>query len=95
MITSKERAKLRSIVSLESAICIIGKDGLSEKCLESIDEALKAREVVKINVLPACEIDAKTLANTIVENLECELIGVIGKKIIIYKFNKKNKKHAL
>ncbi|NCB48708.1 MAG: YhbY family RNA-binding protein [Clostridia bacterium] len=95
MITSKERAKLKSIVSLESAVCIIGKEGLSENCLESIEKAVVAREVVKINVLPVCETDAKTLANTIVESLECELIGVIGKKIIIYKFNKKNKKHAL
>lgn len=95
MITSKERAKLKSLVSLESAICIIGKEGLSENCLESIENALLAREVVKINVLPACDSDTKTLAELLEEKLVCELVGVIGKKIIIYKFNKRNKKHAL
>jgi len=95
MVTSKERAKLKSLVSLESATCIIGKEGLSENCLESVKKALKAREILKISVLPTCDEDAKTLANLIVENLECEIIGVIGKKIIIYKFNKNNKKHAL
>lgn len=95
MITSKERAKLKSITSLESAICIIGKDGLSDNCVESIKDAVKAREVVKINVLNTCELDAKTLANMLVEKIACEVVGVIGKKIIVYKFNKRNKTHAL
>jgi len=95
MISSKDRAKLKSLVTLESATCIIGKEGLSDNCFDSIKGALKSREILKISVLNACEIDAKTLANMLEEKLECEIVGIIGKKILIYKFNKNNKKHAL
>ncbi len=95
MLTSKDRAKLKNIISKESPVCIIGKEGLSETCMSGINDALIAREIVKISVLTTCDKEAKTLANEIEETLKCEVVDVIGKKIIVYKLNNKKKIHVL
>ena len=95
MITSKERALLKRIVSSQSAVYQIGKDGLNELNLNGIMEALTAREIIKINVLQNCDEPIKDLAGAICEKLNCELVGIIGRKIIIYKLNPKNKNHVL
>ena len=93
MLTSKQRANLKRIISTEQPVAQIGKDGLSENCLDGISKVLDARELVKINVLANCDSAAKTLANDIAEQLNCDVVAVIGKKIILYKYNPKNKKH--
>lgn len=95
MITSKDRAYLKRIIACEHPVCQIGKDALNAACLEGISQALTAREVIKINVLQNCDETAKDLANQIAEKLNCDVVGVIGRKIIIYKLNPKNKKHVL
>ncbi len=94
MLTSKQRATLRKIISTEQSVGQIGKEGLSENCLIGIEQALLAREVIKVSVLNNCETSAKDLAYEIAEKLNCEVVGVIGKKIIFYKRNPKNKKHV-
>ncbi|MBQ3047631.1 MAG: YhbY family RNA-binding protein [Clostridia bacterium] len=93
--TSKDRAYLKRIIACQQPVCQIGKDALSAACLEGISQALTAREVIKINVLQNCDESAKDLANQIAEKLGCDVVGVIGRKIIVYKFNPKNKTHAL
>lgn len=95
MITSKTRAKLRGIASGELAVCQIGKEGLTPMVLDSITKALTKRELIKINVLQNCDEDIKSLMTELCETLDCEPIGMLGRKIIIYKLNPDNKKHVL
>ena len=94
MLTSKQRAKLKSIISNEQPVVQVGKEGLSENSLDGISKVLKARELIKISVLQNCDSDAKTLAYEISEKLNCEVVAVIGKKIVLYKYNPKNKQHV-
>lgn len=95
MLTSKDRATLRGIASTQEAVCFVGKESLSESCLESIEDALAARELVKVSVLQNCDSDTKSIANEICEILECDCVGIIGRKIVIYKYNPNNKNHVL
>lgn len=95
MITSKERAKLRGVASLDQAICQIGKEGLTNNCIESINDAVKAREIVKISVLQTCSESAKELASKLIDALDCDIVSVCGRKIVIYRLNPELKKHAL
>ncbi|MGN0798030.1 MAG: YhbY family RNA-binding protein [Christensenellales bacterium] len=95
MLTSKERAYLRGVASTQEAVCFVGKDGLGEMCLASINDALTARELVKISVLQNCDCDTKSVANEICEKLECECVGIVGRKIVVYKHNPENKNHVL
>ncbi len=95
MLTSKDRATLRGIASTDEAVCFVGKEGLSENCLESVEDALIARELIKISVLQNCDSDTKSIANEICEKLECDCVGIVGRKIVVYKYNPNNKNHVL
>jgi RNA-binding protein len=63
----------------------IGKNGLTEDVLKSIDEALEARELIKINLLNNSLLDTKETALEICDSLKAEYIQSIGNKIIIYR----------
>lgn len=94
--TAKERSILRSASSKENAILQIGKGGLSDNLITSLDEALTAREVVKITILKNCESDADEICGIINDKLGCETVCTIGNKAVFYRFSKKpGIKHVL
>lgn len=95
MISSKDRSELKKIISSQSPVYQVGKEGLNENNIEGIKDCLIARELIKINILQNCDDDAKTIANNLANLLECEIIGVIGRKVILYKVNKERKTHVL
>ena len=61
--TSKQRAYLRGLANSIDPIFQIGKSGLSENLLKQLDDALEARELIKINVLENSGEDVKSLGN--------------------------------
>ena len=85
MITTKQRAYLRGLGNALDPVMQVGKDGLSENVLESINLLLEARELVKIKMLKNCDEDVKDLANSIAQALRCDIVQVIGNIIILYK----------
>lgn len=87
--TSKERAELKTQAMKMESIFQIGKSSLTPQSIEAISAALKARELIKINVLKNCDDDPKELAAVIAERTGSEIVQVIGKKIILYKKNLK------
>lgn len=92
--TSKQRAKLRSLASTISSTTIIGKDGLTETVLSQIDNELSARELVKISVLEGSELSAKEYLKISAEKLSAQEICSIGRKFVLYRLsNKKGIKH--
>lgn len=92
--TSKERAKLRSIASTMEPVVIIGKGEVDENVLKQIDGVLNTRELVKISILQSSDIDPKRLIDYLCEKLMAEPVATIGKKVIIYRYSKKkNVKH--
>ena len=50
MITTKQRAALRSLANREEALYQIGKNGITENLLQTLSDALEARELIKITV---------------------------------------------
>ena len=90
--TSKQRAYLKSLAMDQSAILQIGKSSLTPEITRSVDEALEARELIKINVLQNCADDPKELAQILGERTRSQVVQVIGKKIVLYKEGKDDKK---
>lgn len=88
--TSKERAYFRSMANTLQPIFQIGKNGVSENTVKQLDDALKARELVKITILETAGENARTLAQDVATRLEAEVIQVIGSKFVIYRKSKKN-----
>ena len=77
--TSKQRAYLKSLASTMEPIYQIGKSGVSPELTKGIDEALEARELIKINVLKNCMDDPKAMAVVLAERTKSQVVQVIGK----------------
>lgn len=93
--TSKQRAYLRSLAMNIDPIFRIGKDGITPELCESVRDALKARELIKIAVLKNCFEDPKALLQTLSERTGSEPVQVIGRKMVLYKPNNKDPKIIL
>ncbi|SKA75425.1 RNA-binding protein [Clostridium sp. USBA 49] len=95
MITSKQRSYLRSLANKLDPIFQIGKSGLDESFLNQVDEALEARELIKINILNNSGYEAREALDIICKELNCEGIQAIGNKIVLYRKSKKKPKIEL
>ena len=89
-LTNKQRAYLSSMANPLNAILQIGKSSVTPE-INSVDEALEARELIKIHVLKNCFDDPKELANILSERSHSLVVRVIGKIIILYRPAKKPK----
>ena len=87
--TNKLRAYLSSLAADMSPILQIGKASLTPEYTNAVDEALEARELIKINVFKNCFDDPKEIAQTLSERTHSEVVRVIGRKIILYRAAKK------
>lgn len=90
--TSKQRSYLKSLASTLDPLFQIGKSSLTPEITEAIAEAFNKRELLKINVLKNCADDPRTIAEILAERTHSQVVHVIGKKIVLYKENKENKK---
>lgn len=73
----------------------IGKASLTPEIVSAVDEALEARELVKIGVLKNCLDDPKEIAEMIGGRTHSDVVQVIGKKIVLYRESKTKKKIEL
>lgn len=95
MITSKQRAFLRSMANPLDTILMIGKDGMSADIIRQADDALTARELIKGKVLETAGIAARQAADELAAPLSAEVVQVIGGKFVLYRKNQKEPKIIL
>ena len=93
--TSKQRAYLKGLAMTMDPIFQIGKNSLTPEFTKVVQEALEARELIKISVLQNCLDDPKELAAMIAERTRAQVVQVIGKKIVLYKEGKDDKKKII
>ena len=92
--TSKERAKLKSIASNMETIFQIGKNPIGDTLIKQVRDALKAREMIKLRVLENCELTPREAAEALAEAAGCEVVQVIGSRIVLFKRRDKSDKKA-
>lgn len=92
---SKQRAYLKSLAMNITPIYQIGKGSLTPEITKGIDEAFNTHELIKISVLQNCTDDPRTIAEYIAERTHSDVVQVIGKKIVLYKEGKDNKKKII
>lgn len=90
--TSKERAYLRGLTNTIDAIFQVGKAGISDILLEQLNNALEARELIKISVLETAPGNAKELAEEIALGTNSIVVQTVGNKITLFRQRKKNSK---
>ena len=87
MITSKQRAALRSQSNGMETIFQIGKGGISDMLVQQVEDALKAREMIKLRVLESAPVFAREAAQELAEKCGAEILQVIGSRFILFKRN--------
>lgn len=95
MITSKQRAYLRSLATNEPAIMQVGKGGIGDNLIKTVSDALEARELIKLSVLENSEYTPRETADTLADAVGADVVGVIGRKVILYRESVKHKKIEL
>ena len=93
--TSKQRAYLRGLANSMQPIFQIGKSGISDNLIKQLDDALEARELIKISVLETAPDSVKPLAEEIAQATNSECVQTIGNKITLYRARKKDSKIVL
>ena len=90
--TSKQRAYLKKLAMKQDAIFQIGKASLTPEITGAVSEALAARELIKISILQNCMDDPRAIAEALAERTHSQVVQVIGKKIVLYREGKDDKK---
>lgn len=87
-LTSKRRAYLRKKAHDLDALVRIGKDGVTDNLIQSILDAIESRELLKVKILQNCEEEKMEIMEQLSQCKEFEVVGIIGRTIILFKENK-------
>lgn len=87
--TGKQRSLFRAEANTLQAILQIGKGGVEENLVKQVDDALEARELIKIKALETCPDDAKTAAETLAAQTGADVIQVVGRTIVLWRKSEK------
>ena len=95
MLTSKQRAQLRSMASQMDTIMQIGKGGVGDALVKTVSDALKARELIKMRVLETAGYTPREIAEELAAACDPDVVTVIGSKVVLYKRNEEKPKIEL
>ena len=93
-LSGKEKAALRGEAHHLVAVVHVGKEGITPTLLQSLDDALRTRELVKIQLGRPVEEPARDLAGMLAEESGAEVVQVIGKTVTLYRHNPTLKRKA-
>ena len=93
--TSKQRAYLKGLAMKLDPVFNVGKSSITPEFTSAIAEVLETRELIKISVLKNCLDEPREIAEALAERTHSQVVQVIGKKIVLYKESKDNKKIEL
>ena len=85
MLSSKQRAYLKSLAHSMQPIFQIGKNEISDAMVKQVSDALNARELIKVHVLETAPYTAREAAELLAEATGADVVLVIGTKFILYR----------
>lgn len=85
MLTGKQKRYLRSLAQNEQALFQVGKDGLSDNLIDTVDKAFSNRELIKIKLLKTIPVDKEEIAFDLAMHTKSEVVQIIGSTIVLYR----------
>nr|WP_317412808.1 ribosome assembly RNA-binding protein YhbY [uncultured Solibaculum sp.] len=85
MLTSKQRAQLRGMANRMETIFQVGKGGIGPALIKQVDDALLARELIKMRVLETSPESSREAADQIAEATHADVVQVIGQRFVLYR----------
>ena len=96
MLNKKDKFRLRALANPLKPVVIIGKDGLTENMIVSINDVIRTHELIKCSILKTYEgLETKELAELICSTIDAEFIFSVGRTFVIYKKNKDRNKYEV
>ncbi len=95
MLTSNEKRQLKALASTLDTKYQVGKNEISDTVVAMLDKALTARELIKIDVMKSVMVPIMELALDLSSRLNAEIVQVVGRVIVLYRFSKDNHKIKL
>ena len=93
-LSNSQRSFLRSQAHHLVPVVLIGKHGITDGTIESIDRVLDTRELIKIKFREFKD-EKLSLIEKIVELTNSEVVGVIGHTVIIFRQNPDSDKRQI
>lgn len=90
MISSKQRAYLRSLANTMDPVLIIGKGDIDANVIKQADDVLEARELIKVSILKNSDISPREACGILCEETGAEPVQVIGNRFVIYRSSREN-----
>ena len=85
MLSSKQRATLRSYAQKIEPITQVGKLGVNDAFIDSLDKAIEKRELIKVTVLENSDLVPKQAGFEIADALNAEFVCATGRKLVFYR----------
>ena len=90
-LSSKERAALRGEAHHLTALVHVGHQGITPAIQQSLDDALRTKELVKIQFTKTADVDMKKAAGEMATAVDADVIQVIGRTVTLYRLNRELK----
>lgn len=85
MLTSKQRSTLRGLAQKIQPITQVGKAGITDSFIDSLDKAIEKRELIKVTVLENSGLDVRETGEQIASLLFAEFVCATGRKLVFYR----------
>ena len=93
-LSSSQRSYLRSQAHHLEPVVLIGKHGITDGTIQSIDRVLEARELIKIKFREFKD-EKLSLSEKITKLTNSQVVGVIGHTVIIFRQNPDSDKRQI
>ena len=87
MLSKSQKVYLKSLCNTLKLFVMIGKNGITDSVIETAEEVLVAKELVKVSVLESCELSIDEVAIELARVTNSEIIYKIGRKVCLYRRN--------
>lgn len=88
-LSSKSRAGLRAEAHHLTALVHVGHNGLTPAIQQTLDDALRTKELVKIQFTKTADVDLKVAAGGLAKAVAADVVQVIGRTVTLYRENPK------
>lgn len=95
MLTGKQKQYLKSLAVQLPAVVQIGKDGMSDAVIQSVEDVLLARELIKVKINQNSDEDIRTTAAYLADHLSCDIVQIIGRNCVLFKKKEKKSHYEL
>ena len=90
MLNARDKKILRAQAQQYRSLFQIGKDGISDNLIATLDDSLRAHELVKLNLLKTAPLSTAVAAAMLAQATDSELVHSIGRTFVLYRRSKKN-----